>query len=152
MAAQREWFEKDYCQVLGVAADASQKDITKAYRKLARQLHPDKNPGDASAHHNIGVALKWLKDPAGAAREYREAIRISPDFAEAHNNLGNVLMDLQCLDEAINEYREAIRLEANFIEAHINLGTHSTRRATSRVRSPAASMRCSKSSTRATPA
>ncbi|MFV0534487.1 MAG: DnaJ domain-containing protein, partial [Cumulibacter sp.] len=36
MAAQREWLETDYYDVLGVPADATKKDITKAYRKLAR--------------------------------------------------------------------------------------------------------------------
>ena len=49
MAPQREWFEKDYYAVLGVASDASAKDITRAYRKLARENHPDANPGDAQA-------------------------------------------------------------------------------------------------------
>jgi len=49
VTAQREWFEKDYYATLGVPKDASAKDVTKAYRKLARQLHPDANPGDAAA-------------------------------------------------------------------------------------------------------
>ena len=46
MAPQREWFEKDYYKVLGVAETASAKEITKAYRKLARTHHPDANQSD----------------------------------------------------------------------------------------------------------
>ena len=49
MAPQREWFEKDYYATLGVSREASAKEVTKAYRKLARNLHPDANPGDAVA-------------------------------------------------------------------------------------------------------
>ena len=49
MAAQREWYEKDYYAVLGVAQSAEAKEITKAYRKLARENHPDAKPGDAAA-------------------------------------------------------------------------------------------------------
>ena len=76
MAAQREWFEKDYYQVLGVAADASQKDITKAYRKLARELHPDKNPGNAGAEERfkeVSAAYDVLGDEAKRA-EYDEVV------------------------------------------------------------------------------
>ena len=49
MAPQREWLEKDYYKILGVPEAAVAKDITKAYRKLARELHPDANPGNAAA-------------------------------------------------------------------------------------------------------
>jgi molecular chaperone DnaJ len=49
MTPQKEWFEKDYYSVLGVNKNATQKEITKAYRALAKQYHPDANKGNAQA-------------------------------------------------------------------------------------------------------
>ena len=63
---QREWFEKDYYDVLGVPQGASEKDITKAYRKLAKQYHPDANAGNKDAEERfkeISAAHDVLGDP-----------------------------------------------------------------------------------------
>jgi molecular chaperone DnaJ len=80
MTAQREWFENDYYQVLGVSADASAKEITKAYRKLARELHPDQNPGDDAAEERfkeVSAAYDVLGD-AERRKEYDEVRRLGP--------------------------------------------------------------------------
>jgi molecular chaperone DnaJ len=59
VAQQREWFEKDYYSVLGVSPSATEKEIKRAYKNLARKLHPDQNPGNA-------VAEEKFKDVSGA--------------------------------------------------------------------------------------
>ncbi|HUZ62000.1 MAG TPA: J domain-containing protein [Hanamia sp.] len=56
----------DYYKTLGVAKNASADDIKKAYRKLARKLHPDVNPNDKEAHkkfQQINEANEVLSDP-----------------------------------------------------------------------------------------
>ncbi len=53
MAMQQEWANKDYYGDLGVASTASAADIKKAYRKLARENHPDSNPGNAAAEEKF---------------------------------------------------------------------------------------------------
>lgn len=57
---------KDYYKILGVERNADQKEIRKAYRQLARQHHPDVNPGDRSAQgrfKEINEAYEVLSDP-----------------------------------------------------------------------------------------
>ena len=77
--SQKDYFEKDYYSALGVAKDASAAEIKKTYRKLASELHPDKNPGDAAAEKRfkeVSEAYGVLGD-ATKRGEYDEAQRLA---------------------------------------------------------------------------
>src|SRR3978361_2334647 len=73
--AQREWVEKDFYKELGVSSDASPKDIKTAYRKLASDLHPDKNPAGAERFKAVSEAYSVLSDEA-KKKEYDETRRL----------------------------------------------------------------------------
>lgn len=74
---KRDWFEKDYYKTLGVPRTASQKDITKSYRKLARKYHPDSNSSQQAEakFKEISAAYSVLKDKETRSR-YDEAQRL----------------------------------------------------------------------------
>jgi molecular chaperone DnaJ len=90
VAPQREWFEKDYYAVLGVSETASQKDITRAYRKLARQYHPDASGGNEERFKEISAAYDVVGDEA-KRKEYDEIRRLGPlgGFAAGGPGAGN---------------------------------------------------------------
>ncbi len=68
--ASQDWFDKDFYKVLGVAKDADEGTIKKSYRKLARQFHPDSNPGNAAAEakfKELSEAYSVLSDSSQRA-------------------------------------------------------------------------------------
>jgi molecular chaperone DnaJ len=77
---QQDWLEKDFYKILGVSEDVSDKELTKAYRKLARKYHPDANPDDAKAEERfkeISEAYDVLSDD-DRRKEYDEIRRLGP--------------------------------------------------------------------------
>jgi molecular chaperone DnaJ len=63
--ASQDWFDKDFYAVLGVKKDVSDAELKKTYRKLARQYHPDSNPGDTKAEarfKEVSEAYSVLSD------------------------------------------------------------------------------------------
>ena len=50
--------KRDYYEILGVAKSSSQDEIKKAYRKVAMQFHPDRNPGDKTAEEKFKEAAE----------------------------------------------------------------------------------------------
>ena len=77
MNVQREWFETDYYAALGVSPDASDKEITKAYRKLARKHHPDAAGGDEARFKAISAAYDVVGNESKRAT-YDEARQLGP--------------------------------------------------------------------------
>ncbi|WP_333618573.1 DnaJ C-terminal domain-containing protein [Dietzia sp.] len=72
--SQSEWVDRDYYADLGVSKDADQNEIRKAYRKLARESHPDSHPGDTAAEEKfkkVSTAYDVIGDEA-KRKEYDE--------------------------------------------------------------------------------
>lgn len=73
--SERDYYEKDYYAELGVSKNATTAEIKKTYRKLARDLHPDKNPGNTQAEERfkaVSEAYDVLSDDK-RRKEYDEA-------------------------------------------------------------------------------
>lgn len=77
----KDFVEKDYYKVLGVPKDATEAEIKKAYRKLAREFHPDANKGDAKAEERF-KEISEANDVLGDSKRRKE-------YDEARTLFGN---------------------------------------------------------------
>jgi molecular chaperone DnaJ len=95
--------KRDYYEILGVARDASDADIKKAFRRLARQLHPDVNPGDASAAERFreaAEAYEVLSKPETRSR-YDRYGHAGVDSSQIH---AEQFMDLGSLSDLLGAF------------------------------------------------
>jgi tetratricopeptide (TPR) repeat protein len=93
-------------------------NFEKAEREFRESIRED--PNFVEAHYNLGVLLKDLKRYDEAVKNYREVIRIKPDYAETyhiHSILGRLLKDLKRYEEAAREYKEELTINSKDIEA-----------------------------------
>lgn len=84
MAAQTQWVQKDYYKVLGVSEDASEAEIAKAYRRLARQCHPDANPDNKAEAEERFKEISAAYDVIGDKEkrsDYDQLRRLGPAMA-----------------------------------------------------------------------
>jgi molecular chaperone DnaJ len=80
MAIEREWLDSDYYATLGVSPDATAKEITSAYRRLAKAHHPDASGGEDSRFKEISAAYDVIGDD-NKRPEYDEARRLAASGA-----------------------------------------------------------------------
>jgi molecular chaperone DnaJ len=94
--SEQDYFKKDYYKVLGLDKSASDADIKKAYRSMAKKYHPDRNPGDANAEakfKEVSEANSVLGDKQEKAK-YDQIRQMSSGGAHFTGSQGGGFEDL----------------------------------------------------------
>src|SRR5947207_7614689 len=121
----------DYYKVLGVDNNATQEDIKKAYRKLARKLHPDLNPNDKEAHkkfQQINEANEVLSDPEKRKKydQYGENWQHAEEFErERQSGAGAGRRQRRPHEDAFSDFGDG--QYSDFFEQMFGSGSRSTK-------------------------
>ena len=101
-------------------------DAEKAIKSLEMSVRSLEGIGNkeelAREMNKLAVIYDYVGRRDEAEKEYREALRINPDYADAHINFGNLLYDMGREEDAEAQYREALRINPDSAGAHYNLG------------------------------
>jgi curved DNA-binding protein CbpA len=124
---------RNYYEILGIAADATGKQIKDAYRRLARQYHPDLNPGDVAA----GEKFKQINQAYQVLSESTPRSLYDYDLNSPKNHANNYTNNASANEyykqglrksqlanykEAITDYTKAIELDSNYADAYNKRG------------------------------
>ncbi|MDA8692092.1 tetratricopeptide repeat protein [Candidatus Pseudothioglobus singularis] len=79
-------------------------------------------PYSVDLHNIAGASNAGLRKFDDSINNYKQAIKINPDFADAHNNIGNAFLGKGELDNAITSYKKASLVKPDYTEAYLNMG------------------------------
>lgn len=135
--ARAENHKENYYLILGVAQNASPKEIKLAFRRLARQYHPDLNPNDSVAAEKfkqISHAYDVLSDttkrlrydrniprpqPAAPRKNQQSSSSNNPKTPQDYYDRGLLRTQAKDYLQAINDYSQAIKLNPRFVDAYL---------------------------------
>ena len=131
--ARVENYAQNYYLILGVSQNANAQEIKSAFRRLARQYHPDLNPGDsisAEKFKQISQAYDVLSD-ASKRRRYDRQIPMQqprtstrqtpavPQTAQEYYDRGTLRAQNKEYREAIEDYTQALAINPKFVDAYL---------------------------------